>query len=139
MFGNLRKLYRNTVNLDGVNETLISDDVFVTRSREGEKLGLLRSEGDMVLVTVVDAELKEILQEKYIMGEQSNIICLTNSRDTGGAKRNSKTRVLGSVKVLIAVHNIEFTRGDSTLLKAKFILDGPKDLSVPFNVSLSVF
>ena len=56
----------------------------------------------MVLVTVVDAKLEKILQEKYILGEKSNIICLPNSGDTGGAERNSKSGVLGSVKVFVA-------------------------------------
>ena len=67
MFSSLRELYRNTVNVDGVDEFLVGDCVFVAWGRESEKLCLLRSQGHVVLVTVVHAKLKKILKEKYVL------------------------------------------------------------------------
>ena len=55
MLCSLRKLFGNFVNFDGVNESLVIDHLFVAWGREGEELGLLRSEGDMVFVAVVNA------------------------------------------------------------------------------------
>ena len=43
MFCGLGELYWNSINFYWVDESLISDSVFVARGREGEKLGLLRS------------------------------------------------------------------------------------------------
>ena len=73
------------------------------------------------------------------MGQEHNIVGLANSSNFLVTNADAKSRLLGSLKLLIVVQNIEVTRGDPSLLKAKLIVNGPKDPPVPLDEGFSVF
>ena len=93
----------------------------------------------MMLVTLVQCELEEVVEVVEIMGDEEDIIILASSSYMNVANINTKARGLGIVKLLIVVNYIEVAEGDSSLLVAKFICYGPKNFPISLHCRLSTF
>jgi hypothetical protein len=92
----------------------------------------------MVLFAVINCEGKKVLERREVVREKSTVICLAYRANVKIMKRNSKARFLSSIKLLIVVNGIEIPRGDSTLLNTLAIMNGAKDLVIPFTEGLPV-
>ena len=55
----------------------------VTASQPGggksQDLGLLRDQGHVVVVTIVNSEKEEVLQAEDVVGEEDAVVCLANA------------------------------------------------------------
>ena len=92
----------------------------------------------MVLVAVVERQLEKILEKKKIMGEEDNIVCLSNCSYFDAIEMNSKVGIICSVELLSIVDCIQVAGGDPSLLKPELIIDWTKDFVVPFKKGSSV-
>ena len=63
----------------------------------------------MVLFAVINCEGKKVLERREVVREKSTVICLAYRANVKIMKRNSKTRLLGSIKLLIVVNCIKIT------------------------------
>ena len=92
----------------------------------------------MVLFAVINCESKKVPERREIVREKSTVICLAYRANVKIMKRSSKARFVSSIKLLIVVNGIEIPRGDSTLLNTLAIMNGAKDLVIPFTEGLPV-
>ena len=85
----------------------------------------------MVLLAVIQGQLKEILEEEEVIGQEGNIICLAKGGDFVTININTKLSILSSRELVTIVNSVKISRGDPTLLKSKFIINWTKDFIVP--------
>ena len=138
MFSVINKLDISVVDVDGGDGFLVVHGKFLPEGGEGHQLGLFWSQNDMVGGTVVQSQSKEMIEQCDVCGEQNNIICLANRRDFCNFKVHAETSISGDGQLVSIVHGVKVSRGDSTLLEALLIIDGPKNPVVPLDEGLPV-
>ena len=88
------------------------------RGGKSQELGLLRDQGHVVVVTIVNSEKKEVLQAEDVMGEEDAVICLANAGYHRAPDIDSKLGTLSLIKLVVVCQFVEPVTIDSTLLDA---------------------
>ena len=92
----------------------------------------------MVLLTVVGSEGEQVLEGGNVVSEEDTVISLADGGNINIMERHSEPRLLSSIKLFIVINCVEVTRWYSSLLNSLLVMDGSKDLMVPFTEGLPV-
>ena len=90
---------------------------------EGNQLGLAGDKFNLVIITVLDGEEKEVVKVIDIVGEENRIIGKRNAGDGVNSVGDSKHGELGGSGLLIVGKFILVGRRNSTLLQTSGIGD----------------
>ena len=88
---------------------------------EAEKFSFLGNKLHVVLGTVLDCEMKEMLQLKDAIAYKAGIVSLSDGGDTDVVHEDAKHGVLGRAELLVVGKFVEPVSKAPTLLDAKLI------------------
>ena len=74
-----------------------------------------------------------------VVGEERRVICLANTGNNKGTKRDTKTGLLGSEELFKTKNFVKVRTADPAMLLAVFVMDWAHYLAIPIKVCLAVF
>ena len=89
-------------------------------------------------VGIFHGKVEEALQFILAVGNQGDVIGLTDAGDVSGTKVDSQLGELGHLKLGVVGQFIETVTQNSTLLDTEKIVDGPHEASFPLDKSLAI-
>ena len=66
------------INFNWRDSLLVVDQKFVSECREYHEFNFLRGKSNMMFLAVIHSELKAVLEEEDIMGEENDIVRMAN-------------------------------------------------------------
>ena len=130
MFGSSNKFYGIVINMDGRKKLDILNIVRLV-FRENQKFGFTSRQLHLVLLTVGEGKIKEILELMDVIGDKAAVICLTHSSHFYASNGGSKATFLCSGQLLIVVDLVVLATVWPALLDAQLVLDWPHEVVVP--------
>ena len=108
----------------------VSSSGIHARGSKAKKFCLLRDKLNMILFTVLNSKLEEMLQLEYAVTDNGSVIGLADGGDTDVVDEDPKLGELGSGELLVVGQLVKPVAQDSTLLHTKLVKDGSHETLV---------